>query len=89
MTERIAVGDVVWIAKPTPCCGNTGAIGRVFHVSEIKTASWPCNYCGKCRESRAAKVDSRYFVDTLRLKRIPPLSELEGQRTEENIKEPA
>lgn len=93
MKDRpIQVGDLVQII--ISCCNFR--IGNIFHVQEITTPHkkgklWvECDICRK-------KVSLLHGVVALEdqatpwpiswLKRIPPLDELEGERTEEKLKE--
>lgn len=89
MSEPIKAGDLVVVVRPTPCCDDTSAIGHTFHVLAVRRRHQGC--CCFCRVPRAATaaedVDCHYDID--RLKRIPPLSELEGECTQEDIREPA
>lgn len=52
------------------------------------------SHCAVCYtnfpiELNAWIEDKNSVLEMTRLKRIPPLSELEGERTEETLKEPA
>lgn len=95
MSDRpIAVGDLVQVVRPSGCpsCGCR-ALGRTFLVCAITTYSGGsyCNHCGRNLSDdvyTAAEDDSRRSYGLFRLKRIPPLSELEGERTEETLKQP-
>ena len=91
MSEPIKVGDLVQVVRPTPCGHNT-VVGRVFVVKSISRGSsfnW-CLSCGHRWGPEDQAESGAYFGASLwRLKRIPPLSELEGQRTEEKLKETA
>lgn len=92
MTDRIAVGDLVQVVWPVPKCGCTHEMGIVFRVRTIRAvSSMRCMRCNNIYvgEARGATGYGSYEFDLRRLKRIPPLEELEGERTEENLKEPA
>ena len=81
----IKVGDLVIVVKPTVCCGNKKRLGQIF-----KTTAYIVSTCLYCKETQSGFCsDTNFAVEYSRLKRIPPLSELEGQRTEEKLKEPA
>ena len=85
-------GDLVQVVKPVPCCGRTTPMqGHIFKVTSIDVAipGYRCNYCAVICPAEASAHGGEKPVDLSRLKRIPPLDELEGVRTEENIKEPA
>ena len=91
MSDRpIAVGDLVVVARD--CCGHW--LGRVFVAGEfMKTPRLECGECNWHSSATAVKVEHyigrMWCMNLSWLKRIPPLSELEGERTEEQIKEPA
>lgn len=91
MSEPIKVGDLVVVVKPTPCCGSTGAMGEFFRVGEIVVCEGSCNDCGvEGSPELCAVIEGEDEGAPLSiLRRIPPLAELEGQRTEEDLREPA
>ena len=90
----IKVGDLVVVIKSNgcSCAAPSKTIGLIFRVNEIRLSHNA--RCGACKIPMEDTIcafgdlDDGAF-DMPRLKRIPPLSELEGQRTEEKIKEPA
>ena len=90
MSDRpIQVGDLVMVVKAIPCCGTIGQwMGKIFTVVAF-APTWTCAKCKKTTFATAAMIDSHWRQPLVRLKRIPPLEELEGQRTEEKLKEPA
>ena len=85
----IKVGDLVVVVKPRGC-GCTINLGRVFRV--LNFGIWNAR-CSACRHILPkifmAEADEIYAFEPYRLKRIPPLEELEGKRTEEKLREPA
>lgn len=93
--KPIAVGDLVQVVRPAICgCGTY--LGKTFTVKRIRVApvggrySCPCGANGPITAPYDVADDEIDFGFSLRiLKRIPPLEELEGQRTEEKTKEPA
>lgn len=88
--ERIQVGDLVAIVRPTPCCNNFTAIGAHFRVSAI--SDWTpkgCRFCGNKRNALGADGYKDLRIDISRLKRIPPPEELGIVDEKENLKEPA
>lgn len=91
--QPIAVGDLVQVVKPKPCCGSTASMGQIFRVANIRGGDWVLGPCWHCRADlcvpHAQDPADGLWAEISRLKRIPPLSELEGQRTEETRKEPA
>lgn len=93
MRAAIQAGDLAVVVKPRRC-GCTDAMGKVFTVLRVGRAE----YRGRCWTCGAITFPAGTLIawhcsDGTRevelLKRIPPLSELEGQRTEEKLKEPA
>jgi hypothetical protein len=89
----IQVGDLVAVVKT--CCPRFLEGVWIFEVSKLATSTgrWVCMYCKAALPSGMNAMDSQDDeeggVHISWLKRIPPLEQLEGQRTEENIKEPA
>lgn len=84
--KPITVGDLVMVIKPSPCCKNASDIGYIFEVKSIVTNSGHCEYCGKKDESLVA-YSGLYPFRMYRLKRIPPLDELESQPSKEALVE--
>jgi hypothetical protein len=75
----IKVGDLVMVVRPIDCCGHTQGLGRVFIVEFLRDGM---NICMTCGHRSAYSVDAWYLGSNLafplqRLKRIPPLDELE------------
>ena len=90
MSNDIKVGDLVQVVKPKACCGAvTEANGIVYEVRSISAHSWNCTFCGVYHQTDRADGGDGHSLEVYRLRRIPPLSELEGQRTEEGLREPA
>ena len=103
MSEPIKVGDLVAVVKPgrARCCD--GGLGAIFTVTSIGKplrsnggTGWSCSFCGRSGNFTAPDTDAVAEglegvtgIPVRRLKRIPPLSELEGERTQEDISEPA
>jgi hypothetical protein len=95
MDQPIQAGDMVVIAKPSFCCNDSRNVGRIFTVKRVGGA--PTNWCSGCfalvpPESVGAQLAEwreNYavtgWIDILRLKRIPPLSELEGEKHKEEL----
>ncbi len=89
----IQVGDLVQVVRPTSCCGSDVSIGKIFIVAEFSDRLGKCKICGyiddkifaRSGETLTNGKHQAYQVD--RLKRIPPLSELEArnERLEEHV----
>ena len=84
MSEQIKVGDLVVVVRPR--C-STELIGTIFRVASLCPLESPCLTCGTthghplgflmaCNSS----YSMRFEID--RLRRIPPLSELESTQEE-------
>lgn len=87
--KPIAVGDLVQVVKPTPCCGtDIEHVGHVFRVTGFQMLGF-CKFCDFRHGHRSIRGHAHGSVREDRLKRIPPLDELEGVKTEETLKEPA
>ena len=84
MNERpIGIGDTVYVAK-LPVCGCDLALGWVFTVDEIWYSPFgTCITCGADRgpDDTAGPIG----IEVWRLKRIPPLGDLEGLESQEGI----
>lgn len=85
MSEPIKVGDLVMIIRGNKCCGRTDSLGVTFQVTEIRHHEGICKYC--CAHNSGLVADSvRPTVTYLyKLKRIPPLSELDDVKRDEEI----
>lgn len=89
MNAEIKVGDLVVVTKPRLCCGEASGVGKVFRVGGMHKGS-NCYRCGNRYDATVAEVDGSFVSCELpRLKRIPPLGELESEKRDENLKEPA
>ena len=87
-TRAIQVGDLVQVVAPTPCCGNDNRLGETFIFSGARMDVAWCAICGTQVITDYTKRP--YGVMQInRLKRIPPLEELERTTTDEPMKEPA
>ena len=85
--ERIAPGDLVVVVKPVPCCGHSGSVGETFRVKELAHVRWHCVRCGKVHDASlvARRVGHPWVYLLARLKRIPPLDELERNEIVEEL----
>ena len=95
VSERpIAVGDLVQVILPPPCGCPSISLGMIRTVIAFQKSVGVCVDCKDHQMAYRAVLDgpapwAHWVIQPYRLKRIPPLSELEGERTEENMKEPA
>lgn len=87
MSDRqIQVGDLVMVKQV--CC-DTSVLGVPFIVSRAILSGHYCTNCGKSHTASMLAIGLRdYGVPFSWLKRIPPLDELEGRRTEEKLRLP-
>lgn len=85
MSEPIKVGDLVMVVRNRlrPICGcPPKGLGSIFRVSAINRTAAECEGCNTyIPKDLCAWVDGKAFVYPLyRLKRIPPLEELQTYR---------
>lgn len=92
LTDRTAiqVGDLVQVVRPQSC-GCSHSLGSIFVVTDISGGP---NVCSSCNHQWLESLDAwqegfGWAAEIFTLKRIPPLSDLEGIKTDEPIKEPA
>ena len=87
MSEPIKVGDLVMSVRSTECgCAPSGKIFRVTKI-RMSTDVWICSRCEQehPQEPCAEGLSSGNMVVLRKLKRIPPLDELEGEKHDEEI----
>ena len=98
MDKPISVGDLVQIVAE--CCDPGTVRGRFGMVLEISLGLFECEDCLHLERSVQTNIEGLAqlpdepfeafgWVPLAWLKRIPPLSELEGEKTQEDIREPA
>jgi hypothetical protein len=85
----IQVGDLVQVVRGHEC--DLGSTFRVGQIREPTLWGWICPKCSCIDRSPELWADrgDEHGAPLSWLKRIPPLDELEGERTQENLKEPA
>lgn len=98
MSEPIQVGDLVMLVRGHPCVYESSHYGVPYRVVEIiqpTGGGWHCSRCGEY-DMHWGELAARLWhtgdgngMPLSCLKRIPPLDELEGVKTEEGIHEPA
>lgn len=63
MSTDIKVNDLVYVAKPAPCCGSLEKLGAVFTVTKIETVERAkCTSCGEIRPIYAAKFEGTLLI---------------------------
>ena len=88
MDKPISVGDLVVVTGG--CCEVAHEqIGWIRTVREIRGNGFTCRHCKSSIQGQGVVFDGTWGRPMNWVKRIPPLSELEGQRTEEDLREPA
>jgi hypothetical protein len=93
MSEPIKVGDLVMYTRSC-CMGFRDGI-NIFRVAAFQSPSYSPRYsCACCKadlpiEAYAAQAADESGAPLSWLKRIPPLSELEGEKRDEKLTEPA
>jgi hypothetical protein len=87
MSEKIEVGDLVVVWRLTPCCGKGAErVGQIFLVRSFTTAANCCHFCGRSRTELLARgPDGFRPIRLSRLKRIPPLADLDREDRREEI----
>ena len=84
MDKPISVGDLVQVVKPRVCCGDASGLGKVFKVGGFHTGSF-CMACGIVAVDVAEIAGDFRSCEISRLKRIPPLEELDDLKRDEEI----
>ena len=92
MSEPIKPGDLVVVIRGSECCGTAQTVGYIGRV--ISGARYPITRCPVCQTTHPSTnewllLSNDMVYTTRRLKRIPPLGELEGEKQKEDQREPA
>ena len=86
MINQIEVGDLVYVIRSTPCgcSGPSQSLGTIFRVASIDFIPTYCTDCfAPIPTSICASRYDGYWFDLIRLKKIPPLDELNSMMLEE------
>jgi hypothetical protein len=82
--SAIKAGDLAVIVRGNYCCNSSTNIGRVVRIAEIgiSPAKWCCRCLAEHDTTNYARLegwrgDGNGWIGIFRLKRIPPLDELE------------
>lgn len=97
MDKPISVGDLVVVVRT--CCPKRDELGAHFRVASISAfmgGEWGCKHCDAygydskiiAEQHYGPKRDSKH-APLGWLKRIPPMEELEGEKRDEKLREPA
>lgn len=90
MSEPIVPGDLVMVVKVSPC-GCSQSLGTIFRVKSIIPfwpAGWSCIGCNERHPLDGPQAEDEAdgtVAAVWRLKRIPPLAELQTERHTEEI----
>lgn len=87
MERQIEVGDLVVMIRPSLCCWSISKLGRIFKVisdtDRLRFKTCPvCRHTNEHSALTTVRLDTGAYCERIRLKRIPPLSELETERTD-------
>lgn len=90
MDKPISVGDLVQVVRPPTCpeAPVDSGLGHTFVVEGIRDhTAGMCAYCNDLHTHGPAlfAADGNGLWPLRRLKRIPPLGELEGEKRDEEI----
>lgn len=86
MTDQINPGDLVMVVKPTPCCGHSSGLGRVFRVSEVSRDLSRCTRCHAVFISTLASgANTMSGVLTSMLKKLNPPEREEIRETTKEL----
>lgn len=83
----IKIGDLVMVVKPMPCCGYSGALGKVCivvdrHIREMGE----CVHCGHTEKNvNAVALDDGHVRNIARLIKIDPPSLQDETITEKEL----
>lgn len=91
MSEPLKIGDWVVVAYDACCANPREALGKVFQIDRfIDFSNNPCASCGEIVPFvNAVPASGTFGYTSNRLKRLPPLAELEGEKRDEKLTEPA
>lgn len=82
----IKAGDLVMVVRPSPCCGNSAEVGRIFMARRISSGPGYCKHCGDVRiVSYAAPRLTGGAIEFSRLKKIDPLAEGDSLSTRKDL----
>lgn len=76
---------MVMIVRGNKCCGRSDSLGVTFQVTDIRQHAGLCRYCLAHNSGLVADSDRPTVTYLYKLKRIPPLTELEGEKRDEEI----
>ena len=85
MSEKIGVGDLVVVVRA--CCTETnGFLGKTFVAGPPTSDAKPrCRYCLTITGDPIFTDENGWNFSSWRLKRIPPLEELDKLKREQEI----
>ena len=87
--KPISVGDLVVVVREPRRCGQFFRLGLPYRVTGFFHAC-RCRNCNERFAEPSALIDGKYEAIPLSwLKRIPPLDEIESEKRDEKLTEPA
>ena len=88
MDKPISVGDLVAVVRANEC-GCIDDLGHTFFVSQIRPTKPGLHSCTACKgrlsDTVVADQGAGRLYPLFTLKRIPPLDELESEKTKEEL----
>lgn len=85
VSDKIGPGDLVCLICPSPCCGSSVGVGRIFRVHELRNGNGTCEYCHHRSISKHAVDVMEYGAQLNRLIKINPLVEQSSATTDKEI----
>lgn len=87
MEKPISVGDLVQVVRPSFCKGGNDGLGYTFIVQGMERGGGgSCTYCRKDHDGHLMfACCGEYWWPLDRLKRIPPLNELDDVKRDETV----
>ena len=81
----IKVGDLVEIRYPQKCCGANKSKGNYFMVTGFYSGESMCSRCVRKTNSVTAIGFNYLYTPLYRLRKVPPLDELEDTNIKETM----
>lgn len=85
---EIKSGDLVMVVKPSPCCGNCAAIGRIFTVKAVEVEHGRCGHCKTMSILARVTTEDNQYIQLIRLKKIDPPTEGDSLPTRKDLEVP-
>jgi hypothetical protein len=84
--SEIKAGDTAFVVAPTTCC-NKWAERSIVSIKSVSDGKVKCMFCKTMRDPSLihAQAEDGLWIELKRLKKIPPLNELEDQTEERKV----